>query len=149
MQPMAKPGVKAYPQARALSARPGLRVLLAVDLVLLAVAGLWGVVRIATVGDLFGWGALVWAPLTAVSTVACLGLRPRGVTWRRRLGLLGVVAVLLRNGPFKYQPWVPVLVTVWTGVIWVALLLEGRRIAAAVVEATGEEGLGDDPSRHL
>ncbi len=40
------------------------------------------------------------------------------------------------------RPLVPALVTVWTGLIWVALLVEGRRVAAAVVEATGEEGLG-------
>jgi len=37
----------------------------------------------------------------------------------------------------------------WTGLVWITLLVEGRRVSAAVVEATGEEGLGDDPSRHL
>ena len=146
---MARPGIKHYPDARALSARSGLRALLVIDVLLHIGSVAWALVRLVTVGDVYGWIALGLAVATIPTSVGSLGLRPLAAIWRRRLGALAVVFVLLRGNPFVDNPWVAVAVTVWTGLIWVALLTEGRRVAAAVVEATGEEGLGEDPSRHL
>lgn len=149
MQPMARPGIKHYPDAAPISARTGFRVLMAIDLVqhvLIAIGAIW---RVFAVGDLFAWVALGLSVGIAFTSLGCMGLRPLSTVWRRRLGAIAVLAVLLRNGPFAHLPWVAASVTLWNGTIWVALLLEGRRIAAAVVEATGEEGLGEDPSRHL
>ena len=152
MQRMAKPGTKAYPQAQALSASRGLRAMLAADL-LLHVLALGAAVRQigtgAVVPAFWPWLAVGYALLAMVASLGALGLRPRAISWRRRLGLLAVAGVLWRGGAYAGSRELTLGVVVWTGAIWVATLLEGRRIAAAIVAATGEEGLGDDPSRHL
>lgn len=149
MQPMARPGIKQYPEARSLSARPGFRALVLLDVLLHIGIVAWALLRVVQLGDTFGWIALGLAAAILPTSIGCLGLRPLSAIWRRRFGLLAVIAVLVRGNPFAQQPWVAVTVTVWTGIMWTALLIEGRRVAAAVVEATGEEGLGEDPSRHL
>lgn len=148
---MARPGVKSYPQARALSASPFARIVLVLDvlahLVVLAVVG-----KAAAAGALATtWTVvvLVLAALTVVASLGSLGLRARSRVWRGRLCAAALLVAIWRGGPLD-DDRVAILATVlWSGLVWITLLVEGRRVSAAVVEATGEEGLGDDPSRHL
>ncbi len=156
MQPMARPGFKVYPDAAPVAASAGLRWLLGLDLIAIFMAavaatvwgprfiGVWDSARFDTPHLL----ALAWALLAAGATVGCLGLRPFGITWRRRLGIIAVIGVLLSNGPCTHTG-VKLAVVVWTGAVVVATLVAGRTIARSIVDATGEEGLGEDPSRHL
>ena len=77
-----------------------------------------------------------------VSSILSGRLRARAMNWRRRLGLLQVIAVLWAGSPFA-APWLQALVVVWTGVVWVALIQLQRGISRVVVEATGAESLHD------
>jgi hypothetical protein len=90
------------------------------------------------------WALLALGVATALSTLACFALRPRAMSMRRRLGLLAVLEVLLPGpgGPIR-----AVLVTLWTGAVWVGLLVGGLALSREVVRVTGEEGLEVDPSR--
>ena len=153
---MARPGYKVYAEAEPVAASATLRTVFGLDL--LAIAGavvattVWGP-RFVGVWDSARFGtphllALLWSLAAALAAVGCMGLRPAGLTWRRRLGLVAVVAVLWSAGPCT-RVGIKLAVVVWSGAVVIATLLAGRTIARAIVDATGEEGLGEDPSRHL
>jgi hypothetical protein len=153
MQPMARPGVKHYPEARPLAALPASRALLGLDALAHLVAAA-GIAVAAVRGQAFlplpvGLGLAAAALATAAAALGALGLRPLALTWRRRLALLAAGVAVWRGGPLDDQRLAIVTLVAWSGVIWITTLVEGRRISASVAEATGEEGLGDDPSRHL
>lgn len=148
---MARPGVKSYPHARALSASPFARIVLVLDvlahLVVLAKVG-----RAAAAGELATPWTIVLGALaasTVFASLGSLGLRARSRVWRGRLCAAALLVAIWRGGPLDDDRVAILGVVLWTGLVWITLLVEGRRVSAAVVEATGEEGLGDDPSRHL
>ena len=80
----------------------------------------------------------------AIASLFSIGLLAKALTWRRRTALLAVILVLLRTGPWA-QHTIQVSVTLWALLIWLALLIEGKRVARAVAQATGEEVLSLDP----
>ena len=147
MQPMARPGIKHYPEARSLSAQPGFRLLIAMDIVVHLAALIWAAFFVGDAAVWFSFATVLLSIGVMLADQACFGLRPLGMIWRRRLGVGLVLLLLLRGGPVPR--WVAVVGTLWTGAVWIGTLLEGKRVAQAVVEATGEEGLGEDPSRYL
>ncbi len=148
---MARPGFKSYPHAKALSARPATRLLLAIDaLANLGLAGL--LARAGVQGNLgpgAGFGLAAAALLAAFASIGSIGMRPRARNARMTLCLVAWIAAVWRGGPLDGAVAGTLALVVWNGLVWIVLLVEGRRISAAIAEATGEEGLGDDPSRHL
>ena len=75
-----------------------------------------------------------------VADLAVARMKPRGLTWRRRLGYLAIGAIAWKGGPFRAaSPWVVVLVIAWVGTIWIALVLGGRALSRAIAGSTGEE----------
>jgi hypothetical protein len=104
----------------------------------------WGLGPDAVVPAWLPWALLVHGLLTALTVPGCLALAPRAMAWRRRLGLLAVLecATLSVGGTDR-----AVLVTLWTGAIWVALLLGGLALSREISRVSGEEGLELDPAR--
>jgi len=107
---------------------------------------------LAAGGPLAGWrgwlSGSAWAPWAAVGYAVALvaidlfvaRLRAVALTWRRRLGYLAIVAVAWKGGPFAGLPTpVVVLVLLWVGGTWIALLLAGRALSRAIAGATGED----------
>jgi hypothetical protein len=90
------------------------------------------------------WAFAAHGLLTALAALGCLKVSPRAMTWRRRLGYLAVLEVLLLGVGGKPRAF---LVTLWTGVIFVALLRAGLVLSREVARVSGEEGLEVDPSR--
>jgi hypothetical protein len=90
------------------------------------------------------WALLTLGLATALSTLGCFALRPKAMAWRRRLGLLAVLEVVVPGVGGTPRA---VLVTLWTGAIWVGLLVGGLALSREVVRVTGEEGLEVDPAR--
>jgi hypothetical protein len=90
------------------------------------------------------WALLAHGLLTGLALLGCLRLSPRSMSMRRRLGLLAVLecVALGVGGPGR-----AVAVTLWTGAIWVALLVGGLALSREVARVSGEEGLELDPSR--
>jgi hypothetical protein len=130
------------------AAPAGLRAILVVDLVLaLAQAG-----AAAAGADLLAspaWlrpAAAAHGLLTALASLLALGLRPKAMAWRRRLGFLAIAAAVWKTRT-ESDAAVWILAIAWTGVVWVALLTGGRALSRAVAAATGEEGLEADPTR--
>jgi hypothetical protein len=75
-----------------------------------------------------------------VASLESARLSGNAILWRRRLGLLAVVAALWRDGPVPGRE-AQVAVVLWTGLVWVALIHASRQIERVVVETTGAEGL--------
>lgn len=158
MQPMARPGVKLHHEAVALSARPAARAVLGADALFnLAAAGLAVAGHVGgqfpggqSAGGL-GWlvAILLLCVLTTASAIGSMGLRPRAMSSRRRLGFVAILVAVLRGGPIAAWQGAQIAVVVWTGVVVVVLLQEGRRISRAIVDAGDDGGLGDDPSRFV
>ncbi len=84
------------------------------------------------------WGVAGFGVLVVVADVAAGRLSPRGLTWRRRLGYVGMGAVAWRGGPIP-DPRVGALVVVYLGVVWLSLVVGGRSLSRAIASATGED----------
>jgi hypothetical protein len=121
---------------------PGVRaptflgVVLLVDILVglaIAVAGPLLAKEPAHAWALAGYGAaLVGADLFAAR------MSPHGLAWRRRLGYLGMLAVVWRGGPLA-QREVAVATVLYMGFVWVALVVGGRALSRAIVSVTGED----------
>lgn len=146
----------------------GLRILLAAD-VTRSLAMAAGAVLVGRLGPrdgpwwLEGAGALVglpwgvdhaipgWLPwtlgalglVTALTTLGCFVLAPRAMAWRRRLGLLALAEALFSGVGGNARG---VAIALWTGAVWVGLLIGGLALSREVARVTGEEGLEVDPS---
>jgi hypothetical protein len=83
---------------------------------------------------LAGYGVLL-----AVADVAAGRMQPRGLTWRRRLGYVAIAALAWRGGPFQQGAVVTVLVVVWVGAMWIALVRGGHALSRAIAGTTGED----------
>ncbi len=94
----------------------------------------------------FGWGTVAYAVVAMPVGLRCFGLWAGALVWRRRLSLIPVVAVLVRGSPLAHVQ-VQIGVVLYTTCLWIAMLVEGKRIALAVAEATGEEIYEVDPAR--
>ncbi len=89
------------------------------------------------------WALLAHGLLVLLALPGCLRLVPRSMSLRRRLGLLALAEVLFLGVGGTLRA---VLVTLWTGVVWVALLRGGLLLSREVTRLSGEEGLELDPS---
>jgi hypothetical protein len=76
--------------------------------------------------------ALVLADLFAAR------MSPSGLGWRRRLVFVAIVAVVWRNGPLSGAV-AAVVAVLYSGVVWVALVVGGRALSRAIATATGED----------
>jgi hypothetical protein len=121
---------------------PGVRaptllgVVLLVDLVLAAAVAVAGplLARSATHAlALAGYGAAVVA-----ADLAAARMSPAGLTWRRRLGYVAILAVVWRGGPLEDRA-VATATVLWTGFVWVALVVGGRALSRAIASVTGED----------
>lgn len=104
----------------------------------------WGVGPGVAIPAWLPWALLAHGLLTALTALGCLQLAPRAMAWRRRLGLLAVLEVVALGVGGTDRA---VLVTLWTGAIWVALLVGGLALSREVARVSGEEGLELDPAR--
>jgi hypothetical protein len=104
----------------------------------------WGLGGAGALPAWLPWALAAHGLLTALAAAGCLKVSPRAMTWRRRLGYLAVLEVLLLGVGGKARAF---LVTLWTGVIFVALLRAGLVLSREVARVSGEEGLELDPSR--
>lgn len=84
------------------------------------------------------WGVSAFGALAVLCDLAAARMSAPGITWRRRLGQVGILAVLWRGGPLS-DPWAAVATVVWMGFVWVALVVGGRALSRAVASATGED----------
>lgn len=104
-------------------------------------AGLGGA---AAVPGWLPWALLAHGLLTLLVLPGCLRVEPRGMTARRRLGMLAVAEVLFVGVGGTARAAV---VTLWTGILWIAMLTAGLKLSREVARLSGEEGLELDPSR--
>ena len=127
-------------------APPFLGVVLLVDLVVAAAVLALSVWSFAsppsapfplTRGEAIGAGAL--ALLVLVADVAAGRLSPAGLTWRRRLGYVAMGAAVWRGGILREHREGAALVTLYSGVVWIALVTGGRALSRAIATATGED----------
>lgn len=145
------PRTKVYEQGPSLSSSLAFRGFVAVDVGVLLGVFAWGVIGAlrATIDPTwFGWLAAAYAAVTLPVALRCVGLWAGALVWRRRLSLFAVLAVLWRGSPVS-APELQVVVTLYTAALWIVMLLEGKRVAHAVSEATGEEVYTPDPSRRV
>jgi hypothetical protein len=84
----------------------------------------------------------LFAAAAAWTSLASVGLRARAMTWRRRLGLVLLLAVVWTGTPYDGTPF-RTFAVLETGLVWVALLQAGKRVSQAVMAATGAESLHD------
>ena len=107
-----------------------------------ALVGLpWGVDHAAPAW--LPWGLGVLGLLTAATTLRCFVLAPKAMAWRRRLGLVALAEVLFSGVGGDLRG---VAIALWTGAVWVGLLVGGLALSREVARVTGEEGLEADPS---
>ncbi|MCC7139340.1 MAG: hypothetical protein IT460_13035 [Planctomycetes bacterium] len=94
----------------------------------------------------FPWALAAFGAALVVTAVASARMHPAGLTWRRRLGYVALLALAWRRGPLDGAPaWVVVLVVVYVGATWVALVLAGRALSRAIAVRTGEDHPADGP----
>jgi hypothetical protein len=84
-------------------------------------------------------GAAALAVLVLVADVAAGRLSPAGLTWRRRLGYVAMGAAVWRGGILREHREAAALVTLYSGVVWIALVVGGRALSRAIASATGED----------
>ena len=84
----------------------------------------------------------IYALLAAVMAAGASRRAPAAMVWRRRLGLVAVVAVLWVGGPAR--PALQASVVLETGAAFVALLLLARRQAHDALRDEDLAHLGDD-----
>ena len=82
---------------------------------------------------------LAWSASDQLADVAAGRLSPAGLTWRRRLGYLGMGAAVWRGGVLHEHREAAALVVLYLGVVWVALVTGGRALSRAIASATGED----------
>lgn len=140
------PRTRVHTQGTALSSSTPYRAWMGIDLLLINAVGIIAV-RMWMGGTEPSWYPpvmLLWALLTFAMALRSVGLWAGAMVWRRRLAFLAILGVVWRGCPIGTIP-VQVGVILWGAVVWIVLLLEGRRVALAVSEATGEEVLEVDP----
>lgn len=133
------------PVGPSVSVPPFLGFVLLLDLLLaLALTGIAGFA--ATTGrgwptpPPLAWGVAGFGVLVVLVDVAAGRMSPKGLTWRRRLGYVGMGAVAWRGGPFTdVDVRIGALVVLYLGVVWVALVVGGRTLSRAIASATGED----------
>ncbi len=139
--------VTTYTEAEPVASSVLLRVVMCVDVVLaLWFTAYWWDEQSQGVHPMLLALLAVFGALVVLTSIGCLGLRAAAMVWRRRLGLIAVIIVIWRGGahsPIFFQ----CVVLFWNAFIWIVLLLEARRVAHIVSEATGEEVLQADPER--
>ncbi len=79
-----------------------------------------------------------FALLVVLADVFAARLKPKGLTWRRRLGFVAMGAVVWRGGPIT-DPRVQAVLILYLGLVWVALVVGGRALSRAIATATGED----------
>ena len=133
---------------RALSSRMGYRLVLGADA--LAHAGLlvWAIASGFTQRfDLLGfWGLVLYVVAVVGADLGAIALNSRWMTMRRRMAFVALIGVLWRGSPFNTLGW-QVAATLDAALVWIAILVEGRRVSRSVAEATGEQMLSVDPTR--
>ena len=72
-----------------------------------------------------------FALLVVAADVAAARLKPKGLTWRRRLGFLAMGAVARRGGPVTDR-YVQAGLILYLGLVWVALVVGGRTLSRAI-----------------
>jgi hypothetical protein len=80
-----------------------------------------------------------FALLVVLADLAAGRLSPAGLAWRRRLGYLAIGAAVWRGGILHEHRTAAALVTLYMGVVWVALVTGGRALSRAIASATGED----------
>lgn len=143
------PRTQVHEEGRPLSASPAFRAFLVAEVATIIWFVVWVIAQVEKAGGEpagLKWGAIVYGLLMIATLVKSAGLWAGAMVWHRRLALLGVVAMLWRGSPL-YQPWPQVIVVIEVTIIWIVYLLESKRVALAVAEATGEEVYRADPNR--
>ncbi len=88
------------------------------------------------------WAVLAYGLLLVVADLFAARLAPKALTWRRRLGYLAIVAIVWRGGPFEAAGGgrIPaIVVLLYTGLVWAALVTGGHALSRAIASATGED----------
>lgn len=111
--------------------------LLAVGL-LIAAPGLALLGRWTPVPPSLAYATGGFALLVALADLSAARLRPKGLTWRRRLGFVAMAAVVWRGGPIT-QRWVQAGLILYLGLVWVVLVMGGRELSRAIATVTGED----------
>ncbi len=106
---------------------------LAIGAPFLALTGRW-----TPVPSWIPWAAGAFGLLVAAADLAAARLKPKGLTWRRRLGFVAMGAVVWRGGPVTDR-FVQAGLIVYLGVVWTALVVGGRTLSRAIATATGED----------
>lgn len=117
--------------------------ILLVDLVLalgLAIGGpvLAATGRFVTQPSWLAYGAGAFGLLVAATDLAAARLKPKGLTWRRRLGFVAMGAVVWRGGMVTDR-FVQAGLILYLGLVWTALVVGGRTLSRAIATATGED----------
>ena len=84
------------------------------------------------------WGPVAFGVAAVAADVGAARMSAPAITWRRRIGFVAIVAALWRGGPFSPAPFA-VPIVLWSGFVWVALVLGGRALSRAIASATGED----------
>ena len=131
--PKTGPGVEAPPFLR------GILFLDLITAVGIVAAGIYAVATDAWFVEAWAsWALAGYGVALAVADVFAARLTPRGLTWRRRLGYLAIVAVVWNHGPFN-RTALAVPTILWMGLVWIALVTGGRALSRAIAAATGED----------
>lgn len=85
-----------------------------------------------------GWAMCAYGVVLVLVDLAAARMSPKGLTWRRRLGYLAIVAVAWRGSPLS-APEIAVPVVLYEGFVWVALVVGGRALSRSIATATGED----------
>jgi hypothetical protein len=80
-----------------------------------------------------GYGAALF-----VADLFAARMSPSGLAWRRRLGYVGMIAVVWRGGPLADR-WIAAATVLYLGLVWVALVVGGRALSRAIATVTGED----------
>ena len=135
--PKSGPGVEAPPL---------LAVVLLVDLVVVGGIVLLGGLALARGDDapvpmtgVEAGAVVLLGVLMGLADLAAGRLSPAGLAWRRRLGYLAMGAAVWRGGILHENRLLAAAVTLYMGVVWVALVTGGRALSRAIASATGED----------
>jgi hypothetical protein len=133
---------------RSLSSRPGFRLVVALDALAHVALAVWAVASGFTqnMDGLAFWMLVGYVVAVVANDVGALGLNASAMAWRRRMALVAVLATIMRGSPFETHAW-QVAAVLDGAILWIVLLVEGRRVSRAVAEATGEHVLSADPSK--
>ena len=99
----------------------------------LAITGRW-----TPVPPWLAYAVAGFALLVVWTDVLAARLKPKGLTWRRRLGFVAMGAVVWRGG-LVVDRWAQASLILWLGLVWAALVVGGRTLSRAIATATGED----------